>query len=134
MLPMEPVSFTIGAVALAGLFSLCIQCFDLIEIGRKTSVYYKILVVKLSLEKRRLMVWSEAVGILRPDQDRDLLLDDLETRILVERILSSVQRLFDETQNLKSKYGLEKASSTQNSPKAMIHRLGNNQDTSGFVS
>jgi hypothetical protein len=117
---MEPVGLTIGAVALAGLFSLCIQCFDLIEIGRKTSVDYEILVVKLSIEKRRLMVWGEAVGILRPDQDRDPLLDDLETRALVERILSSVQRLFDETQNLKSKYGLEKTSSTQNSPKAMV--------------
>lgn len=78
------------------------------------------MVVKLSIEKRRLMIWGEAVGILRPDQDRDPLLDDLETRKLVERILSNVQRLFDETQNLKSKYGLEKTSSTQNSPKAIV--------------
>ena len=78
------------------------------------------MVVKLSIEKRRLMVWGEAVGILRPDQDRDPLLDDLETRTLVERILSNVQRLFDETQNLKSKYGLEKTSSTQNSSKAIV--------------
>ncbi|RYN45548.1 hypothetical protein AA0114_g8966 [Alternaria tenuissima] len=117
---MEPVSLTLGAVSLAGLFSLCIQCFDLVEIGRKTSVDYEIMVVKLSIEKRRLMIWGEAVGILRPDQDRDPLLDDLETRKLVERILSNVQRLFDETQNLKSKYGLEKTSSTQNSPKAIV--------------
>ena len=117
---MEPVSLTLGAVSLASLFSLCIQCFDLIEIGRKTSVDYEIMVVKLSIEKRRLMVWGEAVGILRPDQDRDPLLDDLETRKLVERILSNVQRLFDETQNLKSKYGLEKTSSTQKSPKAIV--------------
>ncbi|KAF2798309.1 hypothetical protein K505DRAFT_110609 [Melanomma pulvis-pyrius CBS 109.77] len=117
---MEPVGLTIGAVALGSLFSLCIQCFDLIEIGQNTSVDYEISVLKLSIEKRRLMVWGEAVGILRPDQDRDPLLDDPETRKLVERILSAVQRLFDEAQNLRSKYGLERTSSAQNGPKTMV--------------
>lgn len=120
MIPVEPVSLTVGAVALASLFSLCIQCFDLVEIGQKTGVDYEISVVKLSIEKRRLMVWGEAVGILRPDQDRDPLLDEPETRKLVERILSSVQRLFNEAQNLRSKYGLEKTSQVQNDPKAMV--------------
>ena len=64
MIPVEPVSLTIGAVALASLFSLSIQCFDLIEIGQRTSIDYEISVVKLSIEKRRLMVWGEAVGWL----------------------------------------------------------------------
>ncbi|KAF2192375.1 hypothetical protein K469DRAFT_653816 [Zopfia rhizophila CBS 207.26] len=90
MIPIEPVSLTIGAVALAGLFSLCVQCFDLIEIGQKVSADYELLIVKLSIEKRRLMTWGEAIGILRPDQDRDPVLHDPETRKLIERILSSV--------------------------------------------
>ena len=120
MIPVEPVSLTIGAVALASLFSLSIQCFDLIEIGQRTSIDYEISVVKLSIEKRRLMVWGEAVGILRPDHDRDPLLDDPETRELVERILSSVYRLFYEAQNLRSKYGLEEISPVQNGPNAIV--------------
>src|ERR1700761_1278497 len=109
---MEPVSLTLGAISLAGLFSLCIQCFDLVEIGRKTSVDYEIMVVKLSIEKRRLMIWGEAVGILRPDQDRDPLLDKPETRELVKRILDNLQRLFYEADSLKSIYGLEKTPET----------------------
>jgi Prion-inhibition and propagation len=108
--PVDPISLTIGAVALASLFSLCVQCFDLVDVASNLGLDYEILLVKLSIEKRRLMIWGEAVGILRPDEDRDLLLDDPETRALVERILMNIQKLFHDADALRSKYGLEKAS------------------------
>lgn len=108
--PVDPISLTIGAVALASLFSLCVQCFDLIDVASNLGIDYEILLVKLSIEKRRLMIWGEAVGILRPDEDRDLLLDDPDTRVLVKRILENVQKLFHDADALRSKYGLEKAS------------------------
>ena len=113
MVPVEPISLTIGAVALASLFSLCIQCFDLIEVGCNLGFDYELLIVKLSIEKRRLMIWGEAVGIVRPDQDRDKLLDEQETHDLIDRILTSIQKLFHDTDALRSKYGLEKASDKQ---------------------
>ncbi|ERF70978.1 hypothetical protein EPUS_09083 [Endocarpon pusillum Z07020] len=108
--PVDPISLTIGAVALASLFSLCVQCFDLINVASNLGTDYEILLVKLSIEKRRLMIWGEAVGILRPDEDRDLLLDDPETHALVERVLMNIQKLFHDADALRSKYGLEKAS------------------------
>jgi Prion-inhibition and propagation len=108
--PVDPISLTIGAVALASLFSLCVQYFDLIDVASNLGLDYEILLVKLSIEKRRLMIWGEAVGILRPDEDRDLLLDDAETHALVERILMNIQKLFHDADALRSKYGLEKAS------------------------
>lgn len=113
MVPVEPISLTVGAVALASLFSLCIQCFDLIGVGCNLGLDYELLIVKLSIEKRRLMIWGEAVGILRPDKDRDKLLDEPETRELIDRILSNVQKIFRDADTLQSKYGLEKASDRQ---------------------
>jgi hypothetical protein len=110
MIPVEPVSLTIGAVALASLFSLCVQCFDLIEVGCNLGLDYELLIVKLSIEKRRLMIWGEAVGVLRPDEDRDQLLDEPETHQLIERILMNIQKMFHDADALRSKYGLEKAS------------------------
>jgi hypothetical protein len=120
MVLVEPISLTISAVALASLFSLCVECFDLIEVGRNLGADYDLLIIKLSIEKRRLMIWGEAVGILRPDMDRDLLLDEPETRQLVERILEGIQKLFHEADALKSKYGLDKVSNKQNPSSAGI--------------
>lgn len=118
--PVEPISLAIGAVALASLFSLCVQCFDLIVVARNLGLDYELLIVKLSIEKRRLMIWGEAVGILRPDQDRDRLLDEADTHQLVERILVNIQKLFQEADALRSKYGLEKASDKPATPVATI--------------
>jgi len=106
---MEPVSFAMGAVALASLFSVCVECFDLIEVSRNVGVDYEILIVKLSIEKRRLMIWGEAVGVLRPDQDRDQFLDEPETHALIERILVNIQKMFHDAEAMRGKYGLEKA-------------------------
>ncbi|EXJ66656.1 uncharacterized protein A1O5_10327 [Cladophialophora psammophila CBS 110553] len=115
MVPVEPISLTVGAVALASLFSLCVQCFDLIEVGKNLGSDCELLLTRLSIEKRRLMIWGEAVGILRPDEDREPLLDKPETRELVKRILENLQSLFHEADSLKSIYGLEKTPGTQGS-------------------
>lgn len=120
MIPVEPVSLTIGAVALASLFSLCVECFDLIEVGRNLGSDYDILILKLSIEKRRLMIWGEAVGVLRPDANRDPLLDDADTRKLVERILESIQKLFTDADGVASKYGLQKSTKTQGAETSSI--------------
>ncbi len=118
--PVEPISLAISAVALASLFSVCVQCFDLIVVARNLGLDYELLIVKLSIEKRRLMIWGEAVGILRPDQDRDQLLDEPETHQLVERILVNIQKLFQDADALRSKYGLEKASDRPSTAAATI--------------
>ena len=110
MVVVEPISLAIGAVSLATLFAVCVECFDLVESGRNLGADYELLLVKLSIEKRRLMIWGEAAGVLRPDQDRDPLLDDPKTYELVERILMNVQKLFGDADALRSKYGLESAS------------------------
>ena len=101
MIPIDPVGLTIGAITLASLFSLCVQCFDLIEAGRNVCSDYELQVVKLSIEKRRLMIWGRAVGILQPDSGRDELLDEPETRDLVHLILMNVQKLFHDAESLR---------------------------------
>ncbi len=112
MVPVEPISLAIGAVSLASLFSLCVQCFELIQVGKNLAPDFELLIVKLSIEKRRLMIWGEALGVLRPDEKRDSLLDEPDTRQLVERILGNIQRLFTEAAALKADYGLDTVSSS----------------------
>jgi hypothetical protein len=111
MVPVEPISLTIGAVALASLFSLCVECFDLIELARSLGPDFELLSIKLSIEKRRLMIWGEAVGILRPDLERDASLDQPETRQLIENVLNSIRKLFSDADSLSKTYGLETATS-----------------------
>ncbi|KAL9110896.1 MAG: hypothetical protein Q9227_004696 [Pyrenula ochraceoflavens] len=106
---MEAAGLAIGAIGLASLFSLCVQCFDYIENGRNLSPEYELMIVKLSIEKRRLMIWGEAVGILTPDEDRDPVLDEPDTHKLVEQILLNVSKLFQDAEALKGKYGLEES-------------------------
>ena len=112
---MEAAGLAIGAVGLASMFSICVQCFDVVEVGRNLGEDYELMIVKLSIEKRRLMIWGEAVGVLRPDEDRDALLDEPDTRALVEQILLNISRLFGDAENLKNRYGLEERSEASTS-------------------
>jgi Prion-inhibition and propagation len=73
-----------------------VRHFDLNEVGRNVGLDYELLVVKLNIENRLLMIWGEAVVVLRPDVDRDVLLDEPETPQLVEWILMNSQKLFQD--------------------------------------
>jgi hypothetical protein len=65
--PVEPVSLTICAVALASLFSTCIECFDYFKAGQTLEEDFELLLVKLDVEKTRLLIWGNAVGVLKPE-------------------------------------------------------------------
>ena len=62
MVPVEPISLTIG---IASLFSTCIECFEYFKAAQSLGDDLKILLVKLDIEKTRLLIWGNAVGILR---------------------------------------------------------------------
>ena len=103
----EPISLTIGAVALASLFSTCIECFDYFKAGQALEEDFQLLLVKLDVEKTRLLIWGNAVGVLKPkDEGRVLELNDSQKVELIERCLESIKLLLSDTDKLQSLYGL----------------------------
>jgi hypothetical protein len=67
VVPVEPVSLIIGVVALASLFSTCIECFDYFKAGQVLEEDFELLLVKLNVEKTRLLIWGNAVCVLKPE-------------------------------------------------------------------
>lgn len=107
---MEPVSFTVGVVALAGLFSTCVECWEYIESARSYGRVYDLLATRLEVEKIRYLIWGDVVGVLKPSNDgRDEVLDQPRIAPIVEQILNHIISIFSDSETLISKYGIGQA-------------------------
>ena len=61
---MAGVGGVLGAVGLAALFSTCVDCFGYFKASQNRERDYDILMVKLDVEKFRLLHWGSTVGLL----------------------------------------------------------------------
>ena len=104
---METAGLAISAIALASLFTGCIECLDLIEVARSSEKGLNTQVCKLSIIKRQFMVWGESIGLLSPDQGRDDVLDQVQGRQEIEDVLQQISTLLQDAERLKTKYGVE---------------------------
>jgi Prion-inhibition and propagation len=112
----DPISLTMGAVALAGLFSTCVECFDYFIAAKSFREDLEILLVKLDLEKTRLLIWGNSVGVLRTRDEpegRVAELDDVPKVQLITRCLNGVKSLLSDADKLQGRYGLQKATGKQ---------------------
>jgi hypothetical protein len=110
MVPVEPVSLTIGIVALASLFSTCVECFEYFSSAKDLEEDFEILLVKLDLEKTRLLIWGNAVGVLKAEgEGRIIELNDGQRVELIGRCLESMKSLLSDTDKLQRVYGLKSA-------------------------
>lgn len=106
--PIEPVSLTIGAVALASLFTTCVQCWDYIDAARSHGRDFELLATKLEMEKTRFLIWGDVMGLLKVDGQRyDKSLASPSVLQVVERILNCIQNIFTDSDALVARYGLE---------------------------
>jgi hypothetical protein len=107
VVPVEPVSLTIGVVALASLFSTCVECFDYFKAGEALEEDFDLTLVKLDIEKTRLLIWGNNVGILKPEgEGRVEDLNHSEIPELIGRCLEKIKSLLSDTDKLQSLYGL----------------------------
>jgi Prion-inhibition and propagation len=107
-MPIEPIGLTLGAVGLAGLFSACVEYFVYVDTGRSYGRDLKILITKLEVEKTQLLIWGDAVGVLKPSGgDRNSQIDRPWVTETIERILGCIQKIFADTSKKESSYGLE---------------------------
>ncbi|MCJ1236898.1 hypothetical protein MMC14_004880 [Varicellaria rhodocarpa] len=104
---METVGFTVGVVALASLFSTCVECWDYIEYARSHGRDYELLATQLEVEKTRFLIWGDVVGVLKPGEaGHSETLNHPRVAPVVERILNHIISIFSNSERLTSKYGL----------------------------
>jgi hypothetical protein len=113
----EVAGFVLGAVGVLGLFSTCIECFDIVDAGKNytkeleqlsalvsslTGLFALILTstTQLALERLRFCIWGQTVG-LGPRHDGtyapyDTILNRPDIRPLVEQTLFNIKSLLDD--------------------------------------
>ena len=106
----EVIGITASAITLASLFSTCIDCFDYFKAAQAFKEDADLLLVKLDLEKARLLIWGNNVGILDGRRSASIQpLDNLDRTLIVERCLESIKALLTDADDLQFKYGLQTA-------------------------
>ena len=119
MVPIEPVSLSIG---IAALFTTCVQCFEYFKTATNLRPDYNILLLKLELEQERLLVWGEGVRIGDQDWSEETTFDgDNNRQNLARRCLITVKTLLEDAEALKSIYGVQpsNAGSSNTSPRSV---------------
>lgn len=118
MIPVEPISLSIGAIALASLFSTCIQCFDYIDSAKSYGRDFELLTTKLEIQKTRLLMWGQSVGVAFVDGPIERLWwwDSPLCRPVIQSILECIHVLFEDTHRLTTRYGLKQSKEARAQP------------------
>jgi len=100
---MEPVGLAVGVAGLAGLFSTCIDCFNLVQRGSNLRRDFPLCETKFSNQRRRLWAWGRACG-LSDDSTFDETLWDDDVRVAVSETLDQIAALFKHHTTLSRRY------------------------------
>ena len=105
MVPVEPVSLSI---AIASLFTACIECFEYFKAAKEFEQNFKVLLVKLEYQQERLLVWGDLAGVCNEKRHdvKPISESEQKRQDLTKSCLDSIHRLLKDTENLKTKYGL----------------------------
>ncbi|KAH8598504.1 prion-inhibition and propagation-domain-containing protein [Bisporella sp. PMI_857] len=101
---MEPISFTAGIVGLAGLFSVCLDVIDKVDSYKEFGLESRSIVAQFKADKHLFAKWAQDVGIYRSKLKNNYhtRLDNQETSLIVQEILSSIQEIFNKTESTMS--------------------------------
>ncbi len=104
---MDVAGLVIGAVALASLFSTCLECFDMIEAGQNISRDLDIAMVKLDSLRVIFLIWGNVVGLHGVENtfNKEILGPDVQRTIY--RLLSNLKVLFQDAERFRDRYGVE---------------------------
>ena len=119
---MEVISFGVGVMSLAGLFSACIDCFDLVQKGRYLGKDYFLLETKFENQRLRLIAWGQACGMMNAEGN-DNRLDSEELKSRIQITLTNLSMLFKDGTQLKRKYGLKEEGQTRFAPSTSMSSL-----------
>lgn len=106
---MEVAGLAVSAVALATLFTTCLDCWDLIKLGRAKDRDYRILQTGLDAQRIRFVLWGHSHGLHRSQCD----FRNPKIRQTASNTMRIIIQLFQESDELTSRYGLTKEPSTK---------------------
>lgn len=101
----EAVGLAVGVVALASLFTTCVDCWELFDNARVSDEQFELLATKLEVEKTRLLLWGDTLRIM-DERPSDALMNTTSFRSVVQRILSCIYAVFEDSNILVERYGL----------------------------
>ena len=106
----EVAGVVLGAVGVAGLFSACVDVFELVKICHTREHSLEILTTKLGNQKARFVIWGRTMGLDKAQEGggHDARLDEPVRRDSVMRTMKLIIKLFDESDVLTERYGLRK--------------------------
>lgn len=90
---MEPVSFAVGLIGLAGLFNTCLELVDKIDSWKDFGNESRSLAAQFETHKIRLERWGQAVGFEQGhlSSNHDKLLDDPRTLSNIQTLLLAIK-------------------------------------------
>ena len=109
----EVIGTIASVITLAGLFKSCLDAFDLIQAGRRAEIDISKLKLRLDIEKCRLYLWGESLGLTSVTDKKS---QKLQTRLcpfesVIEDALRVLLSLFEDTSKIESRYGVRRCSS-----------------------
>ena len=116
---MEAVSFGVGIVGLAGLFSACIDCFDLVQNGRYLGKDYLLLETKFANQRLRFVTWGRACGLTNLE-GYDITCEPEALKSQIQDTLIHLLTLFRDGTTLKKRYGLREDVQTVLAPSTSL--------------
>ncbi|OQD95097.1 hypothetical protein PENSOL_c022G07167 [Penicillium solitum] len=89
---MEPVSFAVGIIGLAGLFSTCLEAVEIFDSWKDYDSEFRSLVAQFKAQKLRLAKWGVAVGLEDDELScvHNALLDDPKIESMVKELLLAI--------------------------------------------
>jgi len=94
----------VGAISLAGMFTTCVQCFEMIESGTNYAEDLEIIYTGFEAQRVRLIIWGQTVGF---ERSPDHLWEQPVVQEAIRRGLNCIELLFEDGEKLMSKYGLQ---------------------------
>jgi ubiquitin-protein ligase len=96
---MEMAGITLGDAGLAGLFSLCTDCFDLVQCNPSLGNEYTLLATRVGNQRLRFRAWGLACGLAEAS-GHDCGLDEPDLRARVTKSMQSIVHLFVDSKKL----------------------------------
>ena len=113
MVPIEPISFSVGV---ATLFTTCVECFKYFKAGQAKHKDYELLELEFDLIKSRMLIWGNAIGMGNVAEDAVTTEDDTsEKTSLLVRSLNAIKSLLEDHKTLQDRYGLREIPQTTSS-------------------
>ena len=107
----EAAGLVLGGLGVAGLFSVCVQAFDMVQLGRTQSHRLRILETKLDNQKARFIIWGQKHN-LQDGQQYDRRLDESVRKGQIVKTCRLIIDLFTASEELKTRYGLAEEEDT----------------------